>query len=61
MLCPQILIKLISIGSYFPKVRAFGTVMTSTEVFRLIVSKLLTPPLDDLYMENFDAIGSGCT
>ena len=37
MLCKQIFIKLTSIGSYFPEVRAFGTLITSTEVFRIII------------------------
>ena len=34
----QIFIKLLSIKSYFPEVRAFGTLIMSAEVFRLIFS-----------------------
>ena len=41
VLCKEILIKLISIGSYFPEVHAFGTLITSTEVFRLIFCKII--------------------
>ena len=37
----QILTKFISIGSYSPEVRAFGTLITSTKVFRLIICKTL--------------------
>ena len=29
-------VKHISIGNYFPEVRAFGTLIRSTEVFRII-------------------------
>ena len=39
--CIQILIKFISIGSYFPEVRAFDTLIMSTKVFRLILCKTL--------------------
>ena len=35
--CVQIPIKFISIGSYFPEVHAFGTLIMSTKVFRLII------------------------
>ena len=37
----QILIKFISRGSYFPEVRAFGTLITSTKVIRLVISKII--------------------
>ena len=37
----QMLTKFISIGSYSPEVRAFGTLITSTKVFRLIIRKTL--------------------
>ena len=33
--------KFISIGSYFPEVCAFGTLIMSTKVFRLIICKTL--------------------
>ena len=39
MLRKPILIKFISMGSYFPEVRAFGTLNKSTEVTRLIMYK----------------------
>ena len=46
----QILIKLISIGSCFPEVRAFGTlIMSNNMVFRL----KFDPPLDNLLPEEF--------
>ena len=32
-------ISLFTIGNYFPEVRAFGTLITSTKVFRLIICK----------------------
>ena len=34
--CKIMLTKFISIGSYLPEVRAFGTLITCTKVFRLI-------------------------
>ena len=38
--------KQISIGSYFPEVNAFGTLITITAVFRLIICKnSITKPL----------------
>ena len=37
----QIFIKFISLGSYFPKVHACGTLIMSTKVFRLIICKTL--------------------
>ena len=40
MIRVQMLTKFISIGSYSPEVRAFGTVITSTNVFRLIICKM---------------------
>ena len=43
MICVQMLTKFISIGSYSPEVHAFGTPITSTKVFRLIICKTLIP------------------
>ena len=37
------LTKVISIGSYKPEVQAFGTLITSTKIFRLIIYKMLSP------------------
>ena len=39
MLRVQMLITFISIGGYSPEVRAFGTLITSTNVVRLIIGK----------------------
>ena len=36
----RMLTKFISIGSYSPGVRTFGTLMTSTKVFSLIICKM---------------------
>ena len=33
--------KFVSIGSYSPEVRTFDTLITSTELFSLIISKIL--------------------
>ena len=41
MLRIQIVIKFISIGSYFPKVCAFGTLTTTTKVYKLVICKTL--------------------
>ena len=44
----NILIKFISIGSYFPEKRTFGTLITTTIVFRLVLQNYLTmPPIND--------------
>ena len=37
MIRMQMLLKFISIGSYSPDVRAFGTLILSTKLFRLII------------------------
>ena len=47
MIRVQMLTKFISIGSYSPEVRAFGTLIMSTNVFRLIICKNLTTPKND--------------
>ena len=41
MLREQMLTKFISIDSYSPEVGAFGATITSTTVFRLIISKTI--------------------
>ena len=38
---PGMLTKFVSIGRYSPEVRTFGTIITSTKVFSLIISKTL--------------------
>ena len=40
MLRVKMLTKILSIGSYSPEVGAFGTLITSTKVFRLIICKM---------------------
>ena len=37
----RMLTKFVSIGSYSPEVRTFGTLITSTKVFSLIIGKTL--------------------
>ena len=37
----RMLTKFVSIGSYLPEVRTFGTLITSTKVFSLIICKTL--------------------
>ena len=37
----RMLIKFVSISSYSPEVRTFGTLITSTKVFSLIISKTI--------------------
>ena len=37
----RMLTKFVSIGSYSPEVRTFGTLITSTKVFSLIISKTI--------------------
>ena len=47
----RMLTKFVSIGSYSPEVRTFGTLITSTKVFSLIICKTLCqndPLLDSL-------------
>ena len=53
MLCKQILM---SMGCYFPEVRAFGTLVTSTKVFRLQNSLTMPPPLTNPYLECLDFV-----
>ena len=38
----RMLTKFVSIGSYSPEVRTFGTLITSTKVFSLITRKMVT-------------------
>ena len=50
----RMLTKFVSIGSYSPEVRTFGTLITSTTVFSLIIYKKLSttpPPQTILYLE----------
>ena len=37
----RMLTKFVSIGSYSPEVRTFGTLITSTKIFSLIISKTI--------------------
>ena len=39
----RMLTKFVSIGSYSPEIRAFGTLNTSTAVFSLIICKTISP------------------
>ena len=39
----RVLTKFVSNGSYSPEVRSFGTLITSTKVFSLIISKTIWP------------------
>ena len=48
------LTKLLSIGSYSPEVRSFGTPITSTKLFSLIIWKLFDKTI--LYLEILDAV-----
>ena len=64
------LTKFVSIGSYSPEVRTFGTLITSTKVFSLIICKTLCQndplprdfidsvprDLTILYLDNVDSI-----
>ena len=44
-------------GSYFPEVRAFGTLITSTKVFRLIICKTFDhAPINDPLLESLDFV-----
>ena len=52
MIRVQMLTKFISIGSYSPEVGAFGTLITSTKVFRLIFFKNVNQaPKTIVYLE----------
>ena len=53
MLRKQMLTKLISIGSYSPEVRAFGILIPSTKVFRLIICKTLGPSFFHILVNSF--------
>ena len=44
----------LSIGSYSPEVRSFGTLITSTKVFSLIIGKLFDKTI--LYLEILDSV-----
>ena len=50
----RMLTKFISLGSYSPEVRTFGTLITSTRVFSLINAKLFEKTI--LYLEILDAV-----
>ena len=54
----RMLTKFVSIGSYSPEVRTFGTLITSTKVFSLIISKnvLTTPQKTILYLAILDSV-----
>ena len=53
----RMLTKFVSISSYSPEVRTFGTLITSTKVFSLIISKMsLTTPPNDPYLEILDSV-----
>ena len=49
-----ILTKFVSIGSYSPEGHTFGTLVTSTKVFSLIISKTLAKTI--LYLEILDSV-----
>ena len=50
----RMLTKFVSIGSYSPEVRTFGTLITSTKLFSLIISKLFAKMI--LYLDNLDSV-----
>ena len=51
------LTKFVSIGSYSPEVRTFGTLIMSTKVFSLITAKLFdNAPKTILYLEILDSV-----
>ena len=53
----QMLTKFISIDSYSPEVRAFGTLITSTKVVRLIICKTRwLHPKTILYLDVWDSV-----
>ena len=50
----RMLTKCVSIGSYSPEVRTFGTLIMSTKVFSLIICKLFAKTI--LYREILDSV-----
>ena len=51
------LTKVVSIGSYSPEVRIFATLITSTKVFSLIISKLFDhAPKTILHLAIIDSV-----
>ena len=48
------LTKFVSIGSYSPEVRTFGTLITSTKVFSLIICKLFDKTIP--YLDILDPV-----
>ena len=56
-LLPTVIIKFISMGSYFPEVRAFGILNMSTEVTRIYnLQKALTTPSTGDPLPNLDLV-----
>ena len=53
----RMLTKFVSIGSYSPEIRTFGTLITCTKVFSLITAKIFDhAPKKILYLEIFDSV-----
>ena len=53
----RMLTKIVSIGSYSPEVRVFGTLIMSTKVFSLInLQTFLTTPQTILYLAILDSV-----
>ena len=50
----RMLTKFVSIGSYSPEVRTFGTLIMSTKLFSLIISKLFAKMI--LYLDILDSV-----
>ena len=50
----RMLTKFVSIGSYSPEVRTFGTLITSTKVFSLIICKTFDKTI--LYLDILDSV-----
>ena len=50
----RMLTKFVSIGSYSPELRTVGTLITSTKVFSLIISKNLCQ--NDPYLDILDTV-----
>ena len=53
------LTKFVSIGSYSPKVRTFGTLITSTKVFSLLICKIVDKTI--LYLAILDYVPRALT
>ena len=53
----RVLTKFVSIGSYSPEVRTFGTLITSTKLFSFIIKKLFDhAPKTILYLAILDSV-----